>query len=66
MISEAAMNTRKPKANLLYAIEPPTQWLQVVTAVPEQDSAASCRKQWQCRQGAVAEPTPAPRKVQLH
>ena len=36
------MTTRKPKPNLLYAIEPPTQWLQVVTSVADQDPAALC------------------------
>ena len=60
------MTTRKPKPNLLYATEPPTEWLQVVTSVVDQDPAALCRKQWQCRQGPIAEPAPVVRRVRLH
>jgi hypothetical protein len=60
------MTTRKPKPTPLYAMDAPSQWLQVVTSVVDQDPATVCRKQWQCRQGAVVDAPPVTRRVRLH
>ena len=52
-IAENVMSTRKPKLPLLYVEEQPTLWLRAVTAMPDRNAAALCKRQW--RDAAVAQ-----------
>jgi hypothetical protein len=47
------MSTRKPKLPLLYVEEQPALWLQAVTATPDRNAAALCKRQW--RDAVVAQ-----------
>jgi hypothetical protein len=40
------MSTRKPKLPLLYVEEQPALWLRAITATPDRNAAALCKRQW--------------------
>jgi len=40
------MSTRKPQLPLIYVDEQPALWLQAVTATPDRNAGALCRRQW--------------------